>query len=165
MRQITCAAGAILVVLTLGCSPRDRRDTAAVTDSAVSDVAQDTRDAAQDTRDAAQDVREHVAGDYTYARRDEFRRDVNQRVQRLDQEIADLERTTKRDADAVRDTAVANIRTARRAVARSLDRLAGATQSTWDDLQAGVNRSVDSLELLVRAQRPDAKPMGGTGAR
>ncbi|HET6796351.1 MAG TPA: hypothetical protein VFH40_04250 [Gemmatimonadales bacterium] len=137
-------------------NPRDRRDTATATDSAVNDVS-------QDTRDAAQDVREDVAADYTYARRDEFRQDVNERLQRLDQEIADLERTAKRDTDKARDSAVVHIRSARSSVARSLDRLAGATENTWDDIQAGVRRSVDSLELLVRAQRPDAKPMGGNG--
>ena len=156
MRQITCATATLLVALALACSPRDRRETATATDSAVNDVA-------QDTRDAAQDVREDVAGDYTYARRDEFRRDVNERLQRLDQEIADLERTAKRDADKARDSAVVHIRSARSSVGRSLDRLAGATESTWDDLQASVRRSVDSLDLLVRAQRPDAKPMGGNG--
>jgi hypothetical protein len=156
MRQTTCAAAAVLALLALGCSPRDRRDTATVADSAVSDVS-------QDTRDAARDVREDVAGDYTYARRDAFRHDVNERLQRLDQEIADFERTAKKDTDKARDSAVVHIRAARTSVDRSLDRLRAASESTWDDIQASVRGSVDSLELLVRAQRPDAKPMGGNG--
>lgn len=155
MRHTTYAAAAVLAALALGCSPRDRRETANTTDSVAADVS-------RETGDVVRDVKEDVAGDYSYDRRDEYKRDLDQRIQRLDQEIAELERTAKKDADKARDAAVVHIRQLRRSAARSLDRLAGATESTWDDVRRAINQSVDSLDLAVRAQRPDAKPMGGT---
>jgi hypothetical protein len=160
MRHTTYAAAAVLMMLALACSPRDRRETASTTDTVATDVGQETENAA---RDVKEDVKETVAGDYSYDRRDEFKRDIEERVNRLDQEIADLEKTTRKDAEKARDTAVVHIRAARRTVARQLDRLAATTENTWDDVRGSISRSVDSLDLLVRAQRPDAKPMGGTG--
>ena len=163
MRPMTHAAAAVLLVVAAGCSPRDRRDTASTTDSVAADISKGAHDAAEDTRDAARDVHETVGGDYTYARRDEFKHDISERVNRLDQEIADLERSTKTNVDKARDSAVVHIRAARRSVSRQLDRLAAATENTWDNLSGGITRSVDSLDMMLRAQRPDAKPMGGTG--
>jgi F0F1-type ATP synthase membrane subunit b/b' len=155
MRQITYVAAAVLMTLALGCSPRDRRDTASTVDSAAADVS-------RETGEAAEDIREEV-GDYSYERRDEFKRDLDQRLQRLDQEIAELERTTKKGVDKARDSAVVHIRAIRKSVNRSLDRLGAATASTWEEMQDGVSRAVDSLDLAVRDTRSDAKPMGGAG--
>ena len=155
MRQTTYAAAAVLITLALGCSPRDRRETANTVDSAATDVS-------RDVREGAQDVREEVR-DYTYERRDEFKRDVRTRVNQLDQEIAELERNTKKGVDHARDTAVVHIRAMRKSVDRSLDRLGTATANTWDDVKDGVSRAVDSLDLAVRNTRSDAKPMGGNG--
>jgi hypothetical protein len=155
MRPMTYAAAAVLITLALGCSPRDRRETASTVDSAATDVT-------RDVREGAQDVREEV-GDYTYERRDEFKRDMQTRVNQLDQEIAELERNTKKGLDKARDTAVVHIRVMRKSVDRSLDRLGAATASTWDDVRGGVSRAIDSLDLAVRNTRTDAKPMGGNG--
>jgi hypothetical protein len=161
MRQMTYASTALLLGLTFACSPRDRRDTANVADTVSLDSA--ATDVSHETGNAVRDVKEDVAGDYSYDRRGEFKRDIDLRLQRLDQEIADLRSTAKKDADKARDTAVVRISEARRSVDRSLAQLAGATEATWDDVRTGINRAVDSLDLAVRAQRPDAKPMGGTG--
>jgi hypothetical protein len=155
MRPMTYAAAAVLITLALGCSPRDRRETASTVDSAATDVS-------RDVREGARDVREEV-GDYTYERRSEFKRDMETRVNQLDQEIAELERDTKKGLDKARDTAVVHIRAMRRSVDRSLDRLGAATASTWDEVKDGVSRAVDSLDLAVRNTRSDAKPMGGNG--
>jgi ElaB/YqjD/DUF883 family membrane-anchored ribosome-binding protein len=155
MRQVTYAAAAALMVMALGCDRDDRRDTASTMDSVATDVS-------RETGEAAADVREEM-GDYSYERRDEFRRDVDQRLQRLDQEIAELERNTKKGVDRARDSAVVNLRALRRSVNRSLDRLGNATASTWDDVEDGISRAVDSLDLAVRETRSDAKPMGGAG--
>jgi hypothetical protein len=161
MRQTTYAAAAALMAIALACSPRDRRDTANVTDTVSLDSA--ATDVSRETGNAVSDVKEAVAGDYSYDRRAEFKRDIDLRLQRLDQEIAELRQTAKKDTDKARDAAVANIGEARHSVDRSLARLAGATEATWDDVRSGINRAVDSLDLAVRAQRPDAKPMGGAG--
>jgi hypothetical protein len=155
MRQFTYAAAAVLITLALGCSPRDRRETASGVDSAAADIS-------RETGEAARDVREEV-GDYTYERRTEFKRDVDQRVQRLDQEIAELERDTKKGVDQARDSAVVHIRAIRGSVNRSLDRLGAVTASTWDEVKDVVSRAVDSLDLAVRNTRSDAKPLGGAG--
>jgi hypothetical protein len=155
MRQITCAGIAVLMAALLGCSPRDRRETASSLDSAAVDVSQDVEAGAEEAREEL--------GAYAYDRRDEFRRDVDMRLQQLDQEIAELERTTKRGLDKARDTAMVRIRGARQAVNRNLDRFGQATERTWEEVKSNISAAVDSLNLAVRSQRPDARPMGGTG--
>jgi hypothetical protein len=169
MRQITYAGAALLMAAALACSPRDRQETASNANNAANDVRDATREGAADVKDAARDganeVRDEArdAREYAYAERNDFRRDINLRLKGLDAEIADLERTTKRGADKTRDSTLANIHAARKAVSRDLSRLSNATESTWDDLKRAVNQSVYSLNEAVRRQRPDARPMGGTG--
>jgi hypothetical protein len=85
------------------------------------------------------------------------------RLKGLDEQLAELERDTKRGVDKARDSAIVNIRTARKAVDRDLDRLASATESNWGEVKRSVNESVYSLQEAVRRLLPDAKPMGGTG--
>jgi ElaB/YqjD/DUF883 family membrane-anchored ribosome-binding protein len=155
MRQITCAAMAALLAVVLGCSPRDRQETGSSLDSAAEGISNDVREGAEDVREEFRD--------YSYDRRDEFRREVDLRLQRLDEEIAELERTTKRGLDKVRDSAVVRIRGARAAVNRNLERFSSATERTWDEVKQNITAAVDSLDLAVRSQRPDARPMGGTG--
>lgn len=155
MRQMICAAAVLLMAATLGCSPRDRRETASSLDTAATDISRDVEEGAEEARD---EFRE-----YSYDRRTEFRRDVDARLQRLDEEIAELERSTKRGVDKARDSAVVHIRGARRAVARNLDRFGSATERTWDDVKRSISTAVDSLDLALRGQQPDARPMGGTG--
>lgn len=92
-------------------------------DSAAAGVTQETREGADKVREEAGDVR-----DYAYAQRSDFRSDIDVKVEALDREIADLERTTKRGVDKARDSAIVNIRIARKAVSRDLNRLAAATE-------------------------------------
>ena len=158
MRQITCASLAMLIATALACSPRDRQETANRTEEAAQDVRDAAREGAEEVRDEARDAR-----DYAYAQRTDFRRDIDLRLQGLDEEIAQLERDTKRGVDKARDSAIVEIRTARKAVKRDLDRLGAATESNWDELKRTLNESVYTLQEAVRRQRPDARPMGGTG--
>ena len=158
MRQITCAGLAVLMATALACSPRDRQDTANRTEEAAEDVSDAAREGADEVRDEAREAR-----DYAYAERNDFRRDVDLRLKGLDEEIAQMERDTKRGADKARDSAVAAIRTARKTVSRDLDQLGSATENTWDDAKRALNQSVYALQEAVRRQRPDARPMGGTG--
>jgi membrane-associated HD superfamily phosphohydrolase len=158
MRQITCAGLAIIIATALACSPRDRQETANRTEEAAQDVGDAAREGAEEVREEARDAR-----DYAYAQRADFRRDIDLRLQGIDAEIAQLERDTKRGADKARDSAIAEIRTARKAVNRDLERLGAAAESNWDELKRTVNESVYTLQEAVRRQRPDARPMGGTG--
>lgn len=155
MRQIIGAAAAVLMVTTLGCNPRDRRETASSLDSTTADVAQEVEESANEAREEFRD--------YGYDRRSEFRRDVDLKLQKLDNEIAELERTTKRGVDKARDSAVVRIRGARSAVNRRLERFGTATANTWEEFKRDITAAVDSLDREVRTQRPDARPMGGVG--
>jgi hypothetical protein len=159
----------LLLAAVFACSPRDRQETASRTDTAIDDARDATREGAQDVRDAARDAADTVrdeaqeARDYAYAERNDFRRDIDLRLKNLDGQIADLQRSTKHGVDNARDSALVNIRAARKAVDRNLTHLSSATESTWNEAKSAVNRSVYALQEAVHRQLPDAKPMGGTG--
>ena len=158
MRQITCAAAAVLMATAFACSPRDRQETASTVDSVAEDVREETQEGAKEVR---KEVRE--ARDYTYAERKEFQRDMDVQLKKLDERIAGIVAGTKRGIDEARDNAIVNLRTARRAVSRDLDRLDGTTDRTWDDTKRNLKESVSALDREVRRLLPDARPMGGTG--
>jgi hypothetical protein len=155
MRQITCAAAAVLMATAFACSPRDRQETASKVDS----VAEDVRDEA---REGAEEVREE-ARDYSYAERNEFRRDLDLQLKKLDEQVAGIERDTKRGIDRARDSAIVNVRAARQAVSRDLRRLDAATERNWEEAKRNLNESLSALDREVRHLLPDARPMGGTG--
>jgi hypothetical protein len=56
-----------------------------------------------------------------------------------------------------------NLRAARKAVSRDLDRLGTATEREWDEAKEKLNQSLSALDQKVRGLLPDARPMGGTG--
>jgi len=157
MRQITCAAAAVLMVAAFACSPRDRQETANNTDSVLEDIRDDTREGAEEVRDEAREVR-----DYTFAERNDFRRDLDLQLKKLDGQIAGID-DTKRGADHARDSAVVNVRAARKEVSRAISGLDAATDRTWDETKRNVNQSLSALDREVKKLLPDAKPMGGTG--
>jgi uncharacterized membrane protein YccC len=148
MRQLTCAAAAVLMATAFACSPRDRQETASQLDSVTEDVREEAREEARD---------------YSYAQRNDFRRDVDLQLQRLDEQIAEIERDTKRGVDQARDSAIVSLRAARSEVSRHLDRLGAATESSWDEAMRSLNDSLSALDREVRRLLPDARPMGGTG--
>ncbi len=158
MRQMTYAAAAVMLVGALACSPRDRQDTANRAEAAADDVGDAAREGAAEVREEAREVR-----DYVYAQRNEYRSDVDLRLKGIDAEIAELERDTKRGLNKTRDSALVNIRAARKGVAQHLNRLGTATENNWDDLKRALNESLTTLQEAVRRERPDARPMGGTG--
>ena len=147
MRQITCAAAAVLMATAVACSPRDRQETASKVDS----VAEDVREEAREARD------------YSYEQRKEFRSDLDLQLKKLDEQIAGIERDTKRGIDHARDSAIVNMRAARSAVNRDLARLDAATERDWNEAKRNVNESLSALDREVRRLLPDARPMGGTG--
>ena len=165
MRQMTYAAAAVMLVGALACSPRDRQDTANRAESAADEVGDAAREGAAEVREGADEVGDEARDlrDYGYAQRNDFRRDMALRLKGLDAEIAELERDTKRGLDQTRDSAIVDIRSARKEVARDLSKLETATENNWDELKGRVNQSLTTLYEAVRRQRPDARPMGGTG--
>jgi hypothetical protein len=155
MRQITCAAAAVLMATAFACSPRDRQETASSVDSVAEDIRQEAREGAEEVREEARD--------YSYAERSEFRRDLDLQLKKLDEQIAGIERDTKRGLDHARDSAIVNVRAARKAVSRDLARLDAATERSWDEAKRSVNETLSTLDREVRRLLPDARPMGGTG--
>jgi gas vesicle protein len=162
MRAMACAAAALMFAFTTACRDRDRQDTGSRIDNAAEEAGQDVREGAENVENAAEDVADDVGG-YSYERRDEFRRDVRERLDRMDEELAELERNTKEGADEARQDAIVAARNARRAVDRNVEELGDATADNWDDLKRRVSESLDSADRGLRALRSDAKPMGGTG--
>ena len=162
MRAMACAAAALMLGFTVACGDRDRQDTEGRIDDAAEEVGANVREGAEDVGDAADDAVDRVDA-YSYERRDDFRRDVRARLDRMDQELAEAERDTKAGVDQARDDDVAAARDAKQAADRNADRLGAATRDSWDELRRRVSESLDSADQRIRALRPDAKPMGGTG--
>ncbi len=142
---------------------------------AANDAADKTEDAAKDAADKADDATDDAAGtvektadnlglsSYSYERRDAFRKDVDHQLAAMDKELAGLRQGVNKDASETYTSAVAAAEKTRKAVGTDIDRLAGATAATWDDIQGDVRASLDSLNRQLQALRPDAKPMGGAG--
>jgi hypothetical protein len=173
MRAMACAAAALMVALTMSCRDRDADDTASRVDTAVEETGNEARDAAndagnaadeaaEDTKDAAEDAKDDLA-DASYSNREEFRHDVKERLDAIDRELKQFESELGADATEARVQAVTAARQARSEAERSAERLAGATAANWDELKSKVNAAIDSADRQLRALRPDAKPMGGTG--
>jgi hypothetical protein len=155
-------AAALMLAFTAACNDRDRQDTASRIDNAAEEAGRDIREGAEDVGDAAEDAVDDLDA-YSYERRDEFRSDVRQRLNRMDDELAEFERDAKAGADSARQDAVAAARDARQAVDRDLERLDDATAANWEELRHRVSEALDSAHHRLRALSPDAKPMGGTG--
>ena len=158
MKQITCAAAAVLMAIAFACTPRDRQESANKVDSVAEDVREETREGANEVREEVREARE-----YSYTQRNEFRRDLDLQLKKLDEQVAGIEADTKRGVDRARDSAVVNVRAAGKAVRRDIDRLDAATERTWDETKRQVNESLSALDREVRRLLPDARPMGGTG--
>lgn len=180
MRAIACSAAALLVVSVLACSDRSRQDTSNRIESAADEAGAEVREGAKDVEKAADKAGEEVregakdveqaaektaedARDYSYDQREEFRRDVRERLDNMDEEISVLADDVGKSTDQARKDAIAGIRKARRAVDRSAERLATATASNFEEVKRDVNASLDLVHRKIRALQPDAKPMGGTG--
>jgi hypothetical protein len=184
MRTVALVGAALALALTTGCKDRDRGDVgdrveatgeragddiqegADRTGNAVEDAADDVGDAASDAgaevKEAARDVGDEV-GVSSYEHRGEFRREVDEKLAQMDQEIAELRKGVNDNATEAYRNSVAAARETRRTVGEDVNRLAGATAANWDELRAKARASLDSLDRQLRALRPDARPMGGTG--
>jgi F0F1-type ATP synthase membrane subunit b/b' len=156
MRHMPYAAVTVLMAAALACSPRDRRETGSKVDSVAEDAREEAKEGAEEVKEEAREVR-----DYSYAERNEYRRDLDLQLKKLDEEITGIERDTKRGLDHARDSAIVNVRATRKAVSRDLDRLSAATERNWDEAKRNLNESLAALDREVRRLLPDAKPMGG----
>jgi DNA anti-recombination protein RmuC len=162
MKGVAWVGAALALALTAGCKDRDHGD-ADDQARATADRAGNAVDSAADAvGDAANDAANGVEGS-SYERRDEFRREVDERIAALDKELADLRAHVNKDATESYRKAVAAASETRRTLRADVDRLSGATAANWDELKTRVSVTLDSLDRQVKALRPDAKPMGGAG--
>ena len=137
-------------------------ETGDAAEHAANDVGDAADSASEGVKEAARDVGDEF-GATSYERRDEFHHEVDQRLAAMDKEIAELRQGINDNSTEAYKSSVAAVRDTRSTVAHDVDRLAGATEATWDDLKDKVRASLDSLDHQLRALRPDAKPMGGVG--
>ncbi len=151
------------------------KNAADKTEDAADKAADKTEAAAKDAGDKAEDAADDAAGSvekaadavgissYSYERRDAYRKDVDERLATIDKQLAELKQAVNKDAADTYTKGLAAAEETRKAVGRDVDRLAGATEATWDELQSNVRKGLDSLDRELHALRPDAKPMGGAG--
>jgi hypothetical protein len=160
VRLWTCAAMAALAVSAVACRDRDRDETASPVDSAVSDVGREAREGATAARDEVREGARELKS-YTWAERDAFRRDARQRLSDIDMRIDQLASDARSSGSTISDSAMADIRSARKAADRSLARLDDATEDGWAEVRGGVDRSLESLRDRIDAVTRTGGPMGG----
>jgi hypothetical protein len=174
MRTYAWVAAALAVAMTTGCEDRNRGATGDRVEAAgerageeirqgANEVGDAAEDAADDVGDATREAADEVGDAFSYERRDEYREEVRERLAQMDKELADLRRGVNEDASEAYGEAVAAARETRRAVGRDVERLTDATAANWNEVRDDVRGSLDSLDRQLRALRPDARPMGGTG--
>ena len=145
------------------------------TEDAANDAADKTKDAANDAADKTKEAADDGAGtvekaadavgisSYSYERRDAFREDVDKRLAEMDKDLAEARKSVNQNSAEAYTKGVAAAEETRKAVGRDVDKLAGATEATWDEIQKDVSESLASLDRELRALRTDANPMGGAG--
>ena len=165
---MTRAALAVLMVAALACRDRERGETAtrvdsAVVDSAATDVGQQVREGAADARDnVRQGLRE--LDSFTWSERDDFRSEVRHRLEDADRQIEQIANDVRAGRLTINGHALADIRSARTAVDRTLARIGDATADSWDDARTGVDQSFERLRDRIDQVTRTSGPMGGRSA-
>lgn len=144
MRLLASIALMLVLPLSLGCRKQQSNETGGVDTTENFSAAP-----APVVTDTATTV-----GDFGFDQRQEFAGSIRQQLSDLDRQISELASQAKSKGGAVSDRALANIRTTRRSVERSLSRVDAATSANWEQVKEGVNRSVESLSESIEAARP-----------
>jgi hypothetical protein len=145
MPRLLFPLATVSLLVMLGCGRDEASDTGGVIDTApgvTSTPAPEVPDPATGT------------GDFAFEQRQEFAQSIRQQMADIDQQIAELADQAKSRGGAVSDRALANIRTARQAVNRDLQRVDAATADNWEDIRTGVNEALDNLNEAVEAAQP-----------
>jgi IS5 family transposase len=146
MRRLTIAAATFVLIASVACRKQRTNETGGVTDTATTPSAATTAPAPADSSTAAPE--------FGFDQRQNFAASVRQQLTEIDRQIKDLSAQAKSRGGAVSDRALANIRSARRAVDRSLTRVNAATAANWDQVRQGVNQAVESLNESIEAAQP-----------
>lgn len=143
MRHLALAVAGALLIAATGCGDRKNNETAGVLDTSATVMPPDV------TAEPPAEAR-----DFTFQDRSGFGESIRQQLAELDGQIQDLAAQAKSKGGAVSDRALARIRESRRVVGRDLARIDTATEATWEDVKARVNRSVENLAEAVEGAMP-----------
>jgi len=145
MPRLLLLLATFALVATVGCGRDEASDTGGVIDTAPGAAAAP----APEMPDTAMGT-----GDFAFEQRQDFAQSIRQQLTEIDQEIADLADQAKSRGGAVSDRALANIRSARQAVSRRLQRVDAATAQDWEQIRLGVTQAVDNLTEAIEAAQP-----------
>ena len=129
-----------ILVFTGGCSKS--------TDTKVSDAVQDTTTA---VKGVAIDIKDDAVAtwnsikDYTFDKRSEFSASIKGSVQKMDDKVTDLKAKASTDSPE-KAKALQAYDDARAELKVKLTDLGNATEATWADAKAGVNKAWDKVE-------------------
>ncbi len=148
MRGIAFAAALLVGFGAVACGDRNRQDGggAGTTDQVIEPAPPTTMPETAESPGAPRT--------FTFEERDQFTQSIRDRLAELDREIDDLDSQAKSAGGAVSDRALENVRAARRAVERSLERVNAATAAEWEDVRGGVDQAMDNLTEAVEAAYP-----------
>jgi len=144
MRLLALAAMTLVLAVSLGCRKQRSNETGG---------ADTTQNVAVAPAPAVTDTATTVA-DFSFEQRQDFAQSIRQQLSDLDRQISSLASQAKSRGGAVSDRALANIRTSRRAVARTLTRVDAATSANWEQIKQGVNQAVENLSESIEAAQP-----------
>ncbi|HEX2250138.1 MAG TPA: hypothetical protein VHH32_07285 [Gemmatimonadales bacterium] len=145
MPRLLLPLATFALVAALGCGRDEASDTGGVVDTAPGVTSAPAPDMPDPTTGA---------GDFAFEQRQEFAQSIRQQMTDIDQQIAELADQAKSRGGAVSDRALANIRAARQAVNRNLQRVDAATADNWEQIRTGVSEAVDNLTEAIEAAQP-----------
>jgi small-conductance mechanosensitive channel len=146
MRPLSFAAATLVLVASLSCRKQRANETGGMSDSSRTQPTAEPTPPPTDTTPSAPD--------FTFDQRQNFAQGIRQQLTDLDRQIGELSSQAKSRGGAVSDRALANIRTTRRSVDRSLSRVNTATAVNWDQIKQSINQAVASLSESIEAAQP-----------
>jgi small-conductance mechanosensitive channel len=147
MRRFVFTAATLVLIVSLGCRKQRTNETAGVSDTTTPPAATaEPVPAAADTTSAP--------AEFTFDQRQNFAQSIRQQLADIDRQIKELSAQAKSRGGAVSDRALNNVRAARRAVERDLNRVNAATAANWDQIKQGVTRAVENLNEAIEVAQP-----------
>ena len=151
IRMHILAAGAIALLLT-ACKPADGNTTPpSVNGTGTADTSAQLERMKKETREAAQAV-----NDYAYAQRVEFADKMRAQLAAINTQLDQLTAKVESSTSTAREEAKAKIQALREQTAQlntKLDGVKDSTESTWNDVKAGISQGYDSVKDSLNQAR------------
>jgi len=133
MKHCKLAIVFLLAAMVAGCGQSSTSNATAASEQ-LDKVKQDTAQTAQDMKT------------YTYAQKDEFVKNMQIELDKLNQELADLSAKIDRASDTAKADAKPKLDALKVQIAAlgvDLDKAKNATESTWEDVKTGAQKALD----------------------